>query len=148
MSKPPFPRSVCDCDECAAHCRRGSGFLAPGDAERIERYTRRPVQTFPAPAAIVGGTLDGTLFTLNVPGVMLSKRLVGDRAGQCVYFTSDGRCAIHAVSPFGCAYYDAHISREESDQRTRWWIEQQLGVPIREYVLEAHEAAEEFERKR
>jgi Fe-S-cluster containining protein len=32
-------------------------------------------------------------------------------------FLKGGRCTIHAVSPFGCAYFDHHLSHIEFDRR-------------------------------
>jgi hypothetical protein len=33
----------------------------------------------------------------------------------CHWFEG-GRCAVHAVAPFGCAFFDAHQSRGKSDE--------------------------------
>jgi DNA-binding NtrC family response regulator len=36
--------------------------------------------------------------------------------GACRFLTADNRCAIHAVSPFGCSHFDVHQSRDEADR--------------------------------
>lgn len=37
--------------------------------------------------------------------------------GSCRYY-EESRCTIHAVSPFGCAFVDAHMSEAEFTRRT------------------------------
>lgn len=39
--------------------------------------------------------------------------------GACTFLTADGRCAVHAVSPFGCAFFDTHMADAEADRRSR-----------------------------
>jgi hypothetical protein len=36
----------------------------------------------------------------------------------CIFLTADGRCGIHAVAPFGCAYFDHYQIRSEADRRS------------------------------
>lgn len=38
--------------------------------------------------------------------------------GHCK-FLKEGRCTIHAVSPYGCAFLDAHMSDRERNERSR-----------------------------
>lgn len=37
--------------------------------------------------------------------------------GSCHWF-EDGRCAIHALAPFGCAVFDAHMPADEVRERS------------------------------
>lgn len=37
--EPPFPRTVCACHDCVQCCKKQPGPLAPGDFERIARWT-------------------------------------------------------------------------------------------------------------
>jgi Fe-S-cluster containining protein len=39
--------------------------------------------------------------------------------GHCVFLDKDDRCMIHSVAPFGCAYFDTHMSKAEGDKRVR-----------------------------
>jgi hypothetical protein len=32
--------------------------------------------------------------------------------------TTDHRCSIHPVSPYGCAFFDSHMSKEQADRRS------------------------------
>jgi hypothetical protein len=36
--------------------------------------------------------------------------------GHCHWFFG-GRCAVHATAPFGCAFFDIHMSGAEADRR-------------------------------
>jgi hypothetical protein len=37
----------------------------------------------------------------------------------CLYLlTADNRCSIHPVSPYGCAFFDSHMSKEQVDRRS------------------------------
>jgi hypothetical protein len=38
--------------------------------------------------------------------------------GACLFLTDDDRCAIHAVAPFGCAFFDVHQDTAEADERS------------------------------
>lgn len=113
-----FRRTVCACRECTLNCRHIPGYLIPDDLERIHQHL--------APG--------GDLFAwarqhlLASPGAKVQHRgkiiriptLVPARQpnGACTFLTVADRCAIHAVAPFGCAFFDAHQDRAESDQRS------------------------------
>jgi Fe-S-cluster containining protein len=43
--------------------------------------------------------------------------------GRCVFLTEDDRCSIHAVAPFGCAYFDTHMSMEQAHPRSLWLVD-------------------------
>jgi hypothetical protein len=92
------------------------GGLIPGDVERIARLLA--VEDLEAWAlehleASQGASVphDGKIVPLPtiVPRV--------GPAGGCV-FLLEGRCSVHAVSPFGCAYLDMHMSRTEAERRS------------------------------
>jgi hypothetical protein len=57
--------------------------------------------------------------------------------GACLFLTTAGECAIHAVAPFGCAFFDAHMATAEADQRS------QLGLRA---ILEAWQANDPYAR--
>jgi len=44
------------------------------------------------------------------------------RAKRCVFLSDEGRCTIHPVAPFGCAYFDTHMRDAEWQRRARWGI--------------------------
>jgi hypothetical protein len=128
-----FHRTQCDCLECARSCYHVPGYLIPADLERIHRHLA-PDQDLRAWAKE---------HLLASPGALV---LRGGRAcriltlvparqpdGACVFLTAAGRCAIHTVSPFGCAFFDSHMSHSECDRRSKRGLQA---------VLEAWEAGE------
>lgn len=35
--------------------------------------------------------------------------------GSCVFLNEHDRCTIHDIAPFGCAYFDTHMTNEQAD---------------------------------
>lgn len=108
-------RTACSCANCSINCRFIPGYLIPADLERIAAHVgAENVMAFAAenllasPGAIVG-TTDGQRH--RIPTLVPARH--GD--GSCKFLTGNGDCSIHAVSPFGCAFFDAHQTQEESD---------------------------------
>jgi Fe-S-cluster containining protein len=65
---------------------------------------------------------------LRIPSVVLQTA----PSGGCVFYAAEeGLCAIHEVAPWGCAYFDTHMDRDEADDRVRWYVSQMLGEPWR-----------------
>jgi len=46
--------------------------------------------------------------------------------GRCVFLSADNKCSIHEVSPFGCAYHDMHMDKEEAYRRSEIAVRDQL----------------------
>jgi Fe-S-cluster containining protein len=42
------------------------------------------------------------------------------RRKRCVFLDDHDRCTIHAVAPFGCAYFDTHMSLGKGHVRSLW----------------------------
>lgn len=110
-----FARTTCACSNCSINCRFIPGYLIPADLERIAAHVgAENVMAFAAdnllasPGAIVG-TTDGQRH--RIPTLVPARH--GN--GACKFLAANGDCSIHAVSPFGCAFFDAHQSPEESD---------------------------------
>lgn len=95
------------------------GPLAPGDREAIATHL-----------GVTPGELDARLVASR--GALLGDRRTGgylrvgtitparQAGGCCTFLTAEGRCAIHAVAPMGCAYFDAHMDKAEGDSRSIW----------------------------
>ena len=113
-----FERSVCACHECTASCTFIPGYLVPADIERISRalgYSNMVTFALENLAASPGATV------MNAEGrVFQIRTLVPQRRadGSCKFLDGQNRCTIHAVSPFGCAFFDAHQSTEEADRKS------------------------------
>jgi len=60
--------------------------------------------------------------------------------GSCVFLDEHDRCKIHPVAPFGCAYFDTHMSKAEGDER--------LKVALMDHVTPEYQALRnELKRK-
>lgn len=126
----PFKRTKCGCASCVMHCRRQPGFLVPGDLERITaelRATGREaeIENFVAsPGAVIGNRATGK--TQRVPTITPARK----PDGSCAFLDDAGRCTIHEVAPFGCAYYDDHnITTQEANRRTLWALKLIMDTP-------------------
>jgi Fe-S-cluster containining protein len=126
-----FIRSECACRECTANCKFISGYLVPADIERIGRalgYSNIVTFAFENLAASPGATVmnaEGRVFQIPT----LVPRRKSD--GSCKFLDEKNRCSIHAISPFGCAFFDAHQSTDEANGKSarglqeiaRQWVE-------------------------
>jgi len=114
-----FSRTVCACHECTLNCHHIPGYLIPADLERMHQHL--------APGEDLRAWAKQNL--LASPGALVMRRgqifriptLVPARRpnGACIYLTTTDQCAIHAVSPFGCAFFDSHMAHIEADQRSK-----------------------------
>jgi hypothetical protein len=130
-----FCRTVCDCQACTLNCRHLPGFLVPADLERLHRHLA-PDQDLRAwarqhllasPGALVVRRGQKT----RIPTLVPARR--PDEA--CTFLTDAGRCAVHAVSPYGCAFFDGHMERAVADRRSKRGLQA---------VLEAWDAGEMY----
>jgi Fe-S-cluster containining protein len=115
---PPFARTVCSCAECTACCHRQPGSLAPGELEAIAAHLDKPVNAvlakfWASPGALLLNSLTGQTFRQGT----ITPRL---KDGRCVFLDAADRCTIHAVAPFGCAYFDTHMTAAEAQPRGVW----------------------------
>jgi Fe-S-cluster containining protein len=113
-----FRRTTCPCRACALTCQHLPGPLAPPDVERIarfleytdlEKFARENLVTSDGPRVVTSGRKIIHLPTL-VPATQAN--------GHCK-FLQDNLCTIHAVSPYGCAFLDAHLSDADLAARSR-----------------------------
>lgn len=119
---PPFSRTVCACADCASHCKRQPGPLAPGDFERIASKMQLPAEQAAAffrasPGALVRDSQTGLPRRIGtiVPATT-------DAGGRCVFLDQNDQCLIHDVAPFGCAYFDHHMPARIAYPRTVWYL--------------------------
>lgn len=101
-----FLRTSCDCEMCSVHCRHVPGALDPSDLEKLcpegedvflwaEEHLRAMVHKS---------------YPLLVPRQQQN--------GHC-HWLVNGLCMVHENSPYGCAFFDSHQSKEEADQRSK-----------------------------
>jgi Fe-S-cluster containining protein len=154
VTLPPFERTVCACPADVAHCKVRPGFLLTDDVARIglalaERgEIDRPqaiVQVLRASKGAKVWSVERGAFRIGT----ITPRMVG---GRCVFLDPEDRCRIHAIAPFGCRYFDGHMSREEGDRRSTWGLTHIMDDPhyaaLREALIALHGGEEEpFETK-
>ena len=126
---PPFERTICDCEEDKAHCRSIPGVLLPDDILIIREFLEKRDQIdYPAflnlfrlgPKGWKAARItEGGIESLHLPTI--TPKI--DKDDRCVFLTDEDRCSIHAVAPFGCAYFDAHMSAKEGQRRSLWGFE-------------------------
>lgn len=114
-----YSRTYCSCDKCVKECQRGSGYLVPADLERMHLAIAPELE----PAAFIAKYLDmgkGAIVGSSVtqmraiPTIVIKKDV---NTGHCI-FLKEGKCSIHAVAPFGCAFFDHSIGKLGSDARS------------------------------
>lgn len=115
---PPFERTTCACDACVECCKKQPGQLAPGDFERIAKHLgETPEQAkahfWASGGAVVMDTRTRRQFRIG----SITPRLVRKR---CVFLTDDNRCMVHPVAPFGCGYFDTHMTLPTAMARSNW----------------------------
>ncbi|MBL8794138.1 MAG: hypothetical protein JNM56_09550 [Planctomycetia bacterium] len=130
MAKHPLPtidpgrsefglaRTVCGCPDCVRNCQFIPGYLVPADSQRILKHlvpdedlldwSRRHLLASPGAKVMRGGRV------FRIPTLVPGRR----EDGACRFLTAGDRCAIHPVAPFGCAFFDSHQARDESDRRS------------------------------
>jgi len=99
------------------------GPLIPGDFERIAEHLGEDTETakqhfVASPGAIVRDMISGKVKRI---GTITPKSV----KGRCVFLDKDNRCTIHKVAPFGCAYFDAHMSDDVADPRSYYAVKRQ-----------------------
>jgi hypothetical protein len=116
VSQYPFERTVCACRLCTINCEHIPGALAPSDVPRIAAHLGfNNLERFAHECLLVS---DGAKVAMQDGRVVSLPTLVPSTtpSGAC-RFLNAGRCTIHAVSPFGCAYIDAHMPDPEYRRR-------------------------------
>ena len=123
-----YERTVCACNDCRAPCECMPGHLVPSDIPRLIAWLDKGTPGLSATlgmflAASPGATIRdrATGETLQVPTIVPNRH---PKTGKCAFLMDDGLCAVHEVAPYGCAYFDMHMSREEGDRRVYAGLEE------------------------
>lgn len=114
---PPFERTICACDQCVQCCKKQPGPLAPSDIAKISSIVTQPLKELlcDSPGALAKFKEE------KIDVIRRIRTIVPQmRQGKCVFLTEDNKCGIHAVAPFGCAYFDTHMEKEEGQKRSVW----------------------------
>ena len=120
-----FERTTCACNECKLACRHMPGALIPGDAEAIAGHLG--VQATDEWIEQHFRASDGAKVVLQGNFLAVPSMVPAQKAdGSCTFLDDDGRCTVHPVAPFGCAYLDMHMGQSEADERSQATIRAQL----------------------
>jgi Fe-S-cluster containining protein len=127
-ARSPFKRTVCACKDCVSFCKTNPGALVPSDVERIaERLVElRLIEQKADVTRFLRSSRATTVYDVDDEQEAHIRKIVParDRKGRCVFLDASDRCRIHGMSPFGCAYFDAHMEQPEIDRRRRWAYQQ------------------------
>src|SRR5271166_1913757 len=100
-----FCRTICGCELCRAPCRHMPGSLDISDLPRL-----CPVgQDVFAWAEQHLRALTDKPFPTLVPA---------RRADGHCHWLYEGKCAVHEISPYGCAFFDSHLDAAEVKRRS------------------------------
>ena len=99
-----FRRTRCGCELCKVHCRHLPGALDPSDLAHLCPADR---DLFTWAEGHLRALTDKSYPTL-VPA--------RQQSGHCHWYF-DGQCAVHAVAPFSCAFFDSHMAEDEVRRR-------------------------------
>lgn len=112
-----FTRTECACEQCVACCEILPAYLVPSDIEVIAahlgyddliQFAIENLLASPGAIVSVGKKL------ARIPTLVPQRK--PDQT--CKFLDVNKRCAIHAVSPFGCQYFDCRMSQREADIRS------------------------------
>lgn len=102
-------RSECNCSECSLFCQFMPGCLIPADLCRMipegsEVFSWAESNLLASPGALI--VFEGQHYRIGtlVPAVK--------RDGSCIHFR-EGRCDIHPIAPFGCAFFSCKPESRE-----------------------------------
>jgi Fe-S-cluster containining protein len=118
-----FQRTIVDGPVERLNCKYMPSYLIPADLERIAKSLGKTVEEWAMENLLASP--GATLARVNpqtrsiVPYQVRTLVPARNANGHCLYYQEDtGHCQIHAVSPFGCAFFDTTMSRSEADRRT------------------------------
>ncbi len=119
-----YSRTVCGCQSCTINCRFMPGYLIPADLERLrQRFGFETQWAFAfsyllaSPGALV--VKGGREFRIRTLVPRRANLLSEEQGNGCIFLDKDGRCSIHEISPFGCAFFDAHMPPFKYQPRTQ-----------------------------
>lgn len=120
---PLLKRTECACQDCQQCCRVQPGHLLPGQMEQIAEYLGQSIAEvkplfWASGGALVMNSQTGRQFRIGTITPRYDRR-----RKACVFLTDEGRCRIHAVAPFGCAYFDTHQTADYGRQLSTWGLE-------------------------
>jgi Fe-S-cluster containining protein len=92
--------------------------------EKIADYLKQTIEEvkqffWASPGALVQSAKTGIQFRIGTITPKFDKK-----KKACVFLTDEGTCRIHAEAPYGCAFFDTHMSSQEGQRRAVWGMQQ------------------------
>jgi Fe-S-cluster containining protein len=118
MKQPPFEPTTCACKADQENCKIQPGHLLPGQLAVIMDHLKSnaPSEYFwSSPGMLVRRKSDHQLQRIRT----ITPRFEN---GKCVFF-KDGLCSIHSVAPFGCRFFDVHMTAADGHRRSLYSAE-------------------------
>ncbi len=113
-----FARTECACSECILNCQYMPSYLIPEDLPTMaaalgyDDWEKFALENLAASPGATVMTQAGEM--LQIPTLVPQRQA----NGACKFLTPENRCQVHAVSPFGCAFFFCSQSRAEADTRS------------------------------
>jgi hypothetical protein len=113
-----FARTECACNECVLNCQHMPSYLIPEDLPTMaaalgyDDWEKFALENLAASPGATVMTSDGQVCQIQT---LVPQRQAN---GACKFLTAENRCQVHAVSPFGCAFFSHAQSRAEADARS------------------------------
>ena len=114
-----FKRTTCGCELCSCYCKVMPGSLLPSDLERLIPKDQDPMTWARTHLRASNGSVMVNSLTgesVSIPSLVPAKQA----NGHCHWLTPDGKCSVHANSPFGCAFFDQHMKDDEAERRNHY----------------------------
>lgn len=108
-----FSRTVCGCEFCRIPCRHIPGGLDVSDLEQL----------CPAGQDVFAWAEQHLRALTHNPFPTLVPARQGN--GHCHWFF-EGKCAVHANAPYGCAFFDSHMPEAEVQRRSAATIQARI----------------------
>lgn len=111
-----FERTPCDCEKCQLGCQHKPGMLVPMDLVPITSQLLGKPRSQISSAEVIDSlskvceASPGALVSLGT-NIFSIPTIVPRLSEKGCIFYKDSKCEIHRVAPFGCAYFDSHMSR-------------------------------------
>lgn len=112
-----YARTACACERCALNCHYLPSYLIPADLPRVARLLGfDSVFEFAAEFLVAS---PGALVMSAGVRFRIRTLVPARRAdGACTFLDERDRCRIHEWSPYGCAFFDDHQTKEEADAKS------------------------------
>lgn len=113
-----FARTECACAECVMNCQHMPGYLIPEDLPAIAAalgyndWATFALENLAASSGATVITREGQV--CQIPTLVPQRQA----NGACKFLDEKQRCQLHAVSPFGCAFFQCTQSKAEADARS------------------------------